>query len=303
MQRGEQVRSTAEQGLALQPHRESTRTRSRVRSAATPRFGVLCHLLLLWRLSLVPAAHLHRRHCDLHMFAVFSCPRDMQSQSAPLQDCHGPALGTTRSGPLRPELTICGTDGLAFAGPVSASHIVALAHRQPSPDTPHSATSCPRVRHAFAGRRCTPHLHPVRPARHDSVARLPCPPAPCPDAALEPTDNAFKLHKLRALRRKAKLKGVLLRPDPDMAQAQPGVPISPCSSKRSRSRDSTRSNTNSSFNTPAANTPLATPSVSTHSLIIPSSTPGTPSNGDYPQDGTPYPAFLKSSRAGRQSRR
>ncbi|KAH7095326.1 protein-tyrosine phosphatase-like protein [Paraphoma chrysanthemicola] len=80
-----------------------------------------------------------------------------------------------------------------------------------------------------------------------------------------------------------------------MASAQ--EPLSPSSSKRSRSRDSTRSGTNSSLNTPAANTPFITPSVSTHSLIIPSSTPGTPSNGDhFVPDGTPYPAFLRLSR-------
>ncbi|KAF2851115.1 hypothetical protein T440DRAFT_489164 [Plenodomus tracheiphilus IPT5] len=81
-----------------------------------------------------------------------------------------------------------------------------------------------------------------------------------------------------------------------MAQ-QTGAPISPSSSKRSRSRDSAASATNSSLNTPAANTPLVTPSVSTNSLIIPSSTPGTPANGEYSQDGTPYPPFLLSSRA------
>ncbi|KAI8939446.1 hypothetical protein NX059_003226 [Plenodomus lindquistii] len=74
-------------------------------------------------------------------------------------------------------------------------------------------------------------------------------------------------------------------------------PISPTSSKRSRSRDSAGSATTSSLNTPAANTPLITPYVSTSSLIIPSSTPGTPANGEYPQDGTPYPPFLMASRA------
>ncbi|KAF2827542.1 hypothetical protein CC86DRAFT_212794 [Ophiobolus disseminans] len=77
--------------------------------------------------------------------------------------------------------------------------------------------------------------------------------------------------------------------------ASAAVPPSPSSSKRSRSRDSTRSGTNSSFNTPAM-TPFITPSVSTHSLVIPSSTPGTPANGaSFVQDGTPYPAFLRLS--------
>lgn len=76
-----------------------------------------------------------------------------------------------------------------------------------------------------------------------------------------------------------------------MAQ-QTGNPISPSSSKRSRSRDSAASATNSSLNTP-----IVTPAVSTNSLIIPSSTPGTPANGEYLQDGIPYPPFLMSSRA------
>ena len=80
--------------------------------------------------------------------------------------------------------------------------------------------------------------------------------------------------------------------------AQAGVPISPSSSKRSRSRDSTRSTpTSSSLNTPAAHTPFITPAVSTHSLTLSSSTPGTPNNGDQSiQDATPYPPFLLSSR-------
>ncbi|KAH4101776.1 hypothetical protein HBH70_190960 [Parastagonospora nodorum] len=80
-----------------------------------------------------------------------------------------------------------------------------------------------------------------------------------------------------------------------MASAQ--IPISPTSSKRSRSRDSAQSGTTSSLNTPAGNTPLATPSVSTNSLVIPSSTPSTPLNGEHwIQDGTPYPAFLRANR-------
>ncbi|KAK1917186.1 hypothetical protein P3342_012031 [Pyrenophora teres f. teres] len=130
------------------------------------------------------------------------------------------------------------------------------------------------------------------------ATRGPCPsstflvPAlPGPESLLDTSANFFKLHKLRALRRKAKLKGVLLRTDPDMAQA--GVPISPsASSKRSRSKDSTRSLATSSLNTPAANTPAA----STNSLVIPFSTPGTPGAGHLsPQDPTPYPAFLQST--------
>lgn len=122
------------------------------------------------------------------------------------------------------------------------------------------------------------------------------PPLPAPDYIADSPASFFKLHKLRALRRKAKLKGVLVRTDPDMASA--GIPLSPSSSKRSRSRDSTRSATSSYLNTPAANTPFVTPSVSTHSLIIPSSTPGTPANGElYVPDATPYPAFLRPSRS------
>ncbi|OAK99787.1 hypothetical protein IQ06DRAFT_316968 [Phaeosphaeriaceae sp. SRC1lsM3a] len=80
-----------------------------------------------------------------------------------------------------------------------------------------------------------------------------------------------------------------------MASGQ--VPLSPTSSKRSRSRDSNRSAAASSLSTPAQSTPFATPSVSTNSLIIPSSTPSTPLNGDgFVPDGTPYPAFLRLSR-------
>ncbi|KAF1839615.1 hypothetical protein BDW02DRAFT_486499 [Decorospora gaudefroyi] len=74
---------------------------------------------------------------------------------------------------------------------------------------------------------------------------------------------------------------------------QPAVSVSPSSSKRSRSKDSTQSATNSSLNTPAANTPFVTPSASANSLVISSVVPGTPANGDvYPPDATPYPAFL-----------
>ncbi|KAL1800186.1 hypothetical protein ACET3X_000528 [Alternaria dauci] len=69
--------------------------------------------------------------------------------------------------------------------------------------------------------------------------------------------------------------------------ATAGVPISPSSSKRSRSKDSTRSITTSSLNTPAAHTP----SASTTSLALASSATSTPAHGP---DAIPYPAFLTS---------
>ena len=73
--------------------------------------------------------------------------------------------------------------------------------------------------------------------------------------------------------------------------ATAGVPISPSSSKRSRSKDSTRSVTTSSLNTPAANTP----SASTSSLVINSSVTSTPATGHaHGHDAVPYPAFLTS---------
>lgn len=80
--------------------------------------------------------------------------------------------------------------------------------------------------------------------------------------------------------------------------ASAGVPVSPSSSKRSRSRDSAFSVANSSLHTPAANS-ASSPAVSTNSLsIVPTSSPGTPVNGDYvAQDATPYPAFLRLSAA------
>ncbi|KAL6149877.1 tyrosine protein phosphatase 1 [Exserohilum turcicum] len=117
---------------------------------------------------------------------------------------------------------------------------------------------------------------------------------PLPHYALSPSDHdstLFKLHKLRALRRKAKLKGGLIRTDP--AMASPDDPISPSSSKRSRSKDSLRSLTTSSLNTPAANTPTA----STNSLLNPLSVPGTPATQDNAAPhAIPYPAFLASTR-------
>ncbi|KAG9192380.1 protein-tyrosine phosphatase [Alternaria panax] len=73
--------------------------------------------------------------------------------------------------------------------------------------------------------------------------------------------------------------------------ATAGLPISPSSSKRSRSKDSTQSLATSSLNTPAANTP----SASTNSLIIPSPIAATPAAGHaLAQDAIPYPAFLAS---------
>ncbi|KAF1920388.1 protein-tyrosine phosphatase-like protein [Ampelomyces quisqualis] len=82
-----------------------------------------------------------------------------------------------------------------------------------------------------------------------------------------------------------------------MASAQ--APLSPTSSKRSRSRESTSPLSTPAASTPAASTPAATPSASprTHSLAIPSPAPSTPSTAD-PQapDGTPYPAFLRPGR-------
>ncbi|KAI4668512.1 uncharacterized protein J4E78_002339 [Alternaria triticimaculans] len=71
--------------------------------------------------------------------------------------------------------------------------------------------------------------------------------------------------------------------------AQAGDAISPTSSKRSRSKDSTRSITTSSLNTPAANTP----SVSTNSLVISTAPVPSEANGE---DAVPYPAFLKQSK-------
>ncbi|KAL5121081.1 hypothetical protein ACEQ8H_000932 [Pleosporales sp. CAS-2024a] len=122
--------------------------------------------------------------------------------------------------------------------------------------------------------------------------------APRPKPPADAHTRFFTLHKLRALSRKAKRKGGLLSTDPDtMAAAQTST--SPTSSKRSRSRDSAQSATNSSLDSPAGNTPaLATPSVSTNSLVIPWSTPTTPANGDYwVHDGIPYPAFLRATKA------
>jgi hypothetical protein len=119
---------------------------------------------------------------------------------------------------------------------------------------------------------------------------------------LETNTNAFTLHKLRALRRKAKLKGGSLKTDPAITMSAPNsLPVSPASSKRSRSKDSARSAAYSSPNTRAANTPFITPAVSTHSLVIPTAT-GLFTNGDQSHDPTPYPAFLRPTNAGRYTR-
>ncbi|KAF2704194.1 hypothetical protein K504DRAFT_507208 [Pleomassaria siparia CBS 279.74] len=103
--------------------------------------------------------------------------------------------------------------------------------------------------------------------------------------------RAFKLQKLRALRRK--VGGVKAdssdSSDKDKMATLP-IPASPSSSKRSRSRDSDRSVSASSINT-------ATPSASAPSLLIPSS--HTPSIIEPSQDHTPYPAFLRKSTSGR----
>ncbi|USP73322.1 uncharacterized protein yc1106_00596 [Curvularia clavata] len=75
--------------------------------------------------------------------------------------------------------------------------------------------------------------------------------------------------------------------------ATPDDPISPTSSKRSRSKDSLRSLTTSSLNTPAASTPAA----STNSLLNPHSAPGTPTTtGPSSHTTIPYPAFLSAAR-------
>ncbi|KAF2122144.1 tyrosine-protein phosphatase 2 [Lophiotrema nucula] len=76
-----------------------------------------------------------------------------------------------------------------------------------------------------------------------------------------------------------------------MSSTPLAVPASPSSSKRSRSRDSSRSNATSAFNTPSANTPFHTPNASAPSLIIPQDAPAIVEPS--PQDPTPYPAFLR----------
>ncbi|KAF2470282.1 tyrosine-protein phosphatase 2 [Lindgomyces ingoldianus] len=83
-----------------------------------------------------------------------------------------------------------------------------------------------------------------------------------------------------------------------MSSAPLAVPASPSSSKRSRSRDSSRSAA-TSVNTPAASTPFLTPSASAPSLIIPQPKSQAPSIVEpSPLDATPYPAFLRLTRSG-----
>ncbi|XPS68685.1 Protein-tyrosine-phosphatase [Ascochyta lentis] len=77
--------------------------------------------------------------------------------------------------------------------------------------------------------------------------------------------------------------------------APSSVPVSPASSKRSRSKDSTRSATYASLNTPTPTTAFNTPAMSTHSLLPPL-TVATSSNPDHSPDPTPYPAFLRPRR-------
>ncbi|KAF9731322.1 protein-tyrosine phosphatase [Paraphaeosphaeria minitans] len=76
------------------------------------------------------------------------------------------------------------------------------------------------------------------------------------------------------------------------------VPPSPSSSKRSRSKDSTRSAATSPLDTPNF-TPYFTPSASAPSLVIPN-VGQTPQSQQQPleRDLTPYPAFLNLSRPG-----
>ncbi|KAF2008226.1 hypothetical protein P154DRAFT_479787 [Amniculicola lignicola CBS 123094] len=74
------------------------------------------------------------------------------------------------------------------------------------------------------------------------------------------------------------------------------VPASPSSSKRSRSRDSSRSAATSSNNTP-----FLTPSASAPSLVIPDNLQAPTIVEPSPEDPTPYPAFLRLNRAGRYS--
>lgn len=74
------------------------------------------------------------------------------------------------------------------------------------------------------------------------------------------------------------------------------VPVSPASSKRSRSKDSTQSATYASLNNPTASAAFNnTPAVSTHSLLPPLDVVASPSEAQ-PQDATPYPAFLAPGR-------
>ncbi|KAF2731080.1 hypothetical protein EJ04DRAFT_526442 [Polyplosphaeria fusca] len=122
----------------------------------------------------------------------------------------------------------------------------------------------------------------------------PPPPSPSPAAPPKAHRKAVKLHKLRALRRKARLKGGLTSTGSNMSSTPLAVPASPSSSKRSRSRDSSQSAATST-----ASTPFLTPSASAPSLIIPQSSEAASNRETAPADPTPYPAFLQLSRPGR----
>ncbi|KAF2751661.1 hypothetical protein M011DRAFT_393329 [Sporormia fimetaria CBS 119925] len=78
-----------------------------------------------------------------------------------------------------------------------------------------------------------------------------------------------------------------------MSGAPLGVPASPASSKRSRSRDSSAT---SSLSTPAAGTSIPSPTASVPNLVIPFQNFSTAAHA--PQDPIPYPAFLRLTRPG-----
>lgn len=122
---------------------------------------------------------------------------------------------------------------------------------------------------------------------------------------LDTDTNAFTLHRFRALRRKAKLKGRLLGTASALTavmSAPSSAPVSPTSSKRSRSNDSTSSTTHPSLGTPPpATTTRSTPAVSTHNLLPALNLDPAPSPTQSP-DTTPYPAFLGPRRTGTYSR-
>ncbi|UPX19193.1 Protein-tyrosine-phosphatase [Ascochyta rabiei] len=181
------------------------------------------------------------------------------------------------------------------------THSLSPTVRRPPRVTSHVAEPQAVSRHCLRAARCPP---PVTIASPNLVG----PPPPGLQVRLETDRSAFTLHKLRALRRKARLKGGHLSTDPAATgtmSAPSSVPVSPASSKRSRSKDSTRSATHAFLHTPAESTTststststttttaaLHTPAMSTHSLLPPLSVAPS-SNGDHPPDNTPYPAFL-----------
>ncbi|KAJ4412674.1 hypothetical protein N0V91_000436 [Didymella pomorum] len=79
--------------------------------------------------------------------------------------------------------------------------------------------------------------------------------------------------------------------------APSSVPVSPASSKRSRSKDSTRPATCAQLVTPTASTAFNTPAGSTPSLLPALHVAPSP-NGTQSPDPTPYPAFLRPRKAG-----